>query len=106
MLYVKFNVPHVVVFMENRPSDKVVCRMGAAFQKKIDANINFISKTEDEAEIQYYVSTYERGAGLTFACGTGVCASFLAAFHTGQAMDECMFMTKGGTLVITLEDGH
>ncbi|MGL4392662.1 MAG: diaminopimelate epimerase, partial [Fusobacteriaceae bacterium] len=40
------------------------------FPKK--TNVNFVQKLDDE---NIKMQTWERGAGLTFACGTGACAS-------------------------------
>ena len=45
------------------------------------ANINFAACTGDTI---IELDTWERGAGLTQACGTGACATAVAAFHLGK----------------------
>ncbi|MCC2669934.1 MAG: DapF [Armatimonadetes bacterium] len=50
---------------------------------------------------------WERGAGITLACGTGACASLVAAVRTGRADREAVVHLPGGDLQIEwAEDGH
>lgn len=50
--------------------------------------------------------TWERGAGATLACGTGACASAVAAFRTGRADRDTVVTLPGGDLRIEYaEDG-
>ena len=75
----------------------------------MNANINFISLNEkkvvqDQNIPKYCVKTYERGAGLTLACGTGVCSCFIAAVFTKRVTEETSFQTKGGILTISLDE--
>lgn len=48
---------------------------------------------------------YERGCGETLACGTGACATQVAAHLTGRAPREGDVILRGGTLHIVLDDG-
>ena len=50
------------------------------------------------------VKTWERGAGPTLACGTGSCASVVAAKLFGYVDDEVKVMVPGGELLIKLLD--
>lgn len=51
--------------------------------------------------------TWERGAGATLACGTGACASAVAAFRTGRADRRTVVTLPGGDLLIEYgEDGN
>ena len=43
---------------------------------------------------------WERGSGITQACGTGACATAVAAVLTGQAERTTQIMMDGGTLSI------
>ncbi|MCD8310713.1 MAG: diaminopimelate epimerase [Prevotellaceae bacterium] len=43
---------------------------------------------------------WERGSGITQACGTGACATAVAASWTGRAGDRSEIVMDGGTLVI------
>ncbi len=50
---------------------------------------------------------WERGAGLTLACGTGACAALVAAVRRGLAERRCRVALDGGTLAVEWrEDGH
>lgn len=51
--------------------------------------------------------TWERGAGLTLACGTGACASVVAACRRGLTGNSVTVTLPGGTLEIEWrKDGH
>ena len=43
---------------------------------------------------------WERGSGETLACGTGACASLVAAVLTGRADHKAMVELRGGKLQI------
>jgi diaminopimelate epimerase len=50
---------------------------------------------------------WERGAGVTLACGTGACAAVVAAVRRGLAEREATVTLDGGDLSIHYrEDGH
>jgi diaminopimelate epimerase len=50
---------------------------------------------------------WERGAGLTLACGTGACAALVAASRRGLADRAAEMILDGGTLRVEwLPDGH
>jgi diaminopimelate epimerase len=49
---------------------------------------------------------WERGAGITSACGTGACASVAAAHRRGLIDDKVAVELDGGTLTIELRDGR
>lgn len=50
---------------------------------------------------------WERGAGLTRACGSGACAALVAAARRGYCEREAQLHLDGGTLHIAWrEDGH
>jgi diaminopimelate epimerase len=54
------------------------------------------------------VRTWERGAGLTKACGSAACAAAVAAARTGRAQRKLTVTLPGGDLLIEwrLSDGH
>jgi diaminopimelate epimerase len=52
------------------------------------------------------VRTYERGVGLTRACGTGACASAVAARHWGLAGDRVTVDMPGGRAEVVLGEGE
>lgn len=43
---------------------------------------------------------WERGSGITMACGTGACATAVAAAHTGRALRKSRIVMDGGELLI------
>ena len=50
---------------------------------------------------------WERGAGLTRACGSGACAALVNAHRRGLAGRQAEIVVDGGTLSIAWrEDGH
>jgi diaminopimelate epimerase len=50
---------------------------------------------------------WERGAGLTLACGSGACAAVVAATRRGLVQRKADVTLDGGTLAIEwLRDGH
>lgn len=74
-----------------------------AFPKK--TNVNFVQLVDDHT---IRVRTWERGAGATLACGTGSCASAVAAFLNGMTKREVDVELYLGTLHIEYreEDGR
>ena len=50
--------------------------------------------------------TWERGSGLTLACGTGACASVVAAAQTGRAARQATVHLLGGDLQIEWRDDN
>jgi diaminopimelate epimerase len=77
-------VPHTVIFVDD--VDKMdITGLGPKIEKHPmfpkKTNVNFVEVLNDH-EIR--VRTWERGAGATLACGTGSCASAVAAAITGR----------------------
>jgi len=92
--------PHVVFFV---PDNDVVQlgRIGPEiehdplFPERINVNVATI---EDRNNIRLRV--WERGAGLTRACGTGACATAVAAMRRGLVERAVSVHQPGGTLQI------
>ena len=76
--------PHAVIFVESGTAG-LANQYGFELEKKRllpqGANINFAACTGNNI---IELDTWERGAGLTQACGTGACATAVAAFHLGK----------------------
>ncbi|MEX2243012.1 MAG: diaminopimelate epimerase, partial [Fimbriimonadaceae bacterium] len=67
-------------------------------------NVHFVQVLDRGRIVQ---RTWERGAGATLACGTGACASAVAAFLNGLTGREVDVDLPGGRLKIEYaEDGH
>src|ERR1700761_7072057 len=68
------------------------------------ANIGFV-QVIDPATIRLRV--WERGAGLTLACGSGACAALVNAHRRGLSHRKAQVIVDGGRLEITWrDDGH
>jgi diaminopimelate epimerase len=91
--------PHVVFFVED-PDSVELERLGPLiendplFPERINVNIASI----DGGAIRLRV--WERGAGLTRACGTGACATAVAAIDRGLVASPVEVRLPGGTLNI------
>lgn len=96
--------PHAVTFVDD--CDAVdVDRVGAFFESCAafpeKANIEFASLREDGIHMR----VFERGCGETLACGTGACATGVAAYLTGRAGCENDLVLLGGKLHIAYTPG-
>jgi diaminopimelate epimerase len=93
-------VPHTVVFVDSL-EDEAVISLGKLienskyFPKK--TNVNFVKVLDKENMI---LRTWERGAGYTYACGTGACASVAAAIVNNLTQERVKVQLRGGDLVI------
>ena len=92
--------PHTVLFVEN-PAAAPVERVGRAIENHPwfpqKTNVEFIRViSPDELEMR----VWERGSGETMACGTGACASAVAAALTGRAQRSVLVHLLGGDLRI------
>jgi diaminopimelate epimerase len=64
-----------------------------------------VAQLSGEARLRLRV--WERGAGLTLACGSGACAAVVAATRRGLVQRKADVTLDGGTLAIEwLRDGH
>ena len=58
-----------------------------------------------EAKDLLRMRVWERGSGITLACGTGACATAAAAVTAGIAASPCTIVMDGGELQIAFNDG-
>ena len=97
-VFVSMGNPHYVIFTDN--VDQVgetgcVLEVHPAFPQR--CNIEF-ARIEADGSIRTRV--WERGSGITQACGTGACATAVAAAYTGKAGRKSNIVMDGGTLSI------
>jgi diaminopimelate epimerase len=71
-----------------------------AFPERI--NVNVATYVHDRLKLR----TFERGAGETLACGTGACASAVAAIATKRAQSPVRVDMTGGSLTIDWTPGQ
>ena len=97
--------PHAVTFIKEDVNKFDICKYGAklevneAFPKK--ANIEFINVIDNKT---LKMRVWERGAGETLACGTGACASTVAAILNGYTSREVTVHLLGGNLKIKWDE--
>lgn len=96
--FVSMGNPHYVIFTDN--VDQVgetgrVLEHHPAFPQR--CNIEF---AHIEANGSIRTRVWERGSGITQACGTGACATAVAAVLTGKAGRTSQIVMDGGTLTI------
>ena len=96
--FVSMGNPHYVIFTDN--VDQVgetgrILEHHPAFPQR--CNIEF-ARIEADGTIRTRV--WERGSGITQACGTGACATAVAAALTGKAGRTSQIVMDGGTLTI------
>ena len=65
------------------------------------ANISF-AKINSKSQIK--MRTWERGAGITMACGTGACAVVVAANELLKTDKKCEVILEGGKLNVCLSN--
>lgn len=92
--------PHAVVFVDD--VEKVdIKRIGPSIENHErfpeKTNVEFI-EVINTGELKMKV--WERGAGITLACGTGACAAIVAAHLTGRAQENAIVHLDGGDLDI------
>ena len=96
--FVSMGNPHYVIFTDD--VDQVgetgrILEQHPAFPQR--CNIEF-ARIENDGTIRTRV--WERGSGITQACGTGACATAVAAALTGKAGRQSTIVMDGGALTI------
>ena len=104
-LFVSMGNPHYVVFTDDVDAVEVQGRElehHPAFPER--ANIEFAVMRPDGIRVR----VWERGSGITMACGTGACAVAVAASKTGRGGRTSRIIMDGGTLDVEWreQDNH
>lgn len=97
--------PHVIFFVDD--CDAVdLQRLGPliehdpAFPERINVNVASVRNGDVKLRV------WERGVGLTRACGTGACATGVAAIVQGKTNSPVKVNLPGGTLTIAWKPGQ
>lgn len=106
--YVCMGNPHFVTFVDDIGTIDIahygkILERDQAFPQR--CNIEFAQLTDTDI---IRTRVWERGSGITMACGTGACATAVAAFLTKRAGRKSSIVMDGGTLQIEYneEDEH
>lgn len=100
--------PHVVFFVADAEAAPVT-QVGPLIERHMlfseGVNVGF---AQVQARDRIRLRVWERGAGLTRACGTGACAALVAAHRRGLADRRAVLELDGGALTIDWResDGH
>ncbi len=90
--------PHVVTYdpdVASFPLEKVgpVLEHHKAFPRRVNVHV-----VEKKSENEVIMRTWERGSGITLACGTGACAVCVAGVLTGRTGRTLIAHLPGGDL--------
>lgn len=103
----KFNInavsmgnPHCIIFVDKNSSD-----LAMTYGPKIEISNLFPEKTNVEfveihAKDEITVNVWERGCGITLACGTGACACVVAGILNNLLERKVKVHLPGGDLLI------
>jgi len=96
--------PHVIFFVDDSSIVELnrlgpMIEVDPLFPEKVNVNIAHIR------DGIVHLRVWERGVGLTRACGTGACATAVAAIKRGLARSPVQVELPGGSLVISWQDG-
>ena len=101
--------PHVVFFTADVPDDAFVRATGSLIENHPlfpeGVNVGF---AHVEARDRIRLRVWERGAGLTQACGTGACAALVACARRGLTDRRATIIVDGGELDVAWDEatGH
>ena len=118
-LFVSMGNPHYVIFtddvdqvgeagriLEHHPAFPQRCNIEFAasllspLEGKDSPATDHLLPQGESRERAFRVRVWERGSGITQACGTGACATAVAAALTGRAGRKSNIVMDGGTLTI------
>ena len=101
--------PHVVFFMDHTPDDAFVRGTGSLIEHhpRFPEGVN-VGFAHVLAPDRIRLRVWERGAGMTRACGTGACAALVAAARRGLTGRAAGIEVDGGELWIEWDEatGH
>ena len=101
--------PHVVFFVDRAPNDAFVRGTGSLIENhpRFPEGVN-VGFAHVIAPDRIRLRVWERGAGLTRACGTGACAALVAASRRGLTGREATIDMDGGELRVEWDQatGH
>jgi diaminopimelate epimerase len=97
--------PHAVFFVDDMTAIDIA-NVGPALEHHEmfpeRANIGFVQVLGQD---QLRLRVWERGAGLTLACGSGACAALVAAHRRGKCGRRAHLQLDGGEMTVEWRDG-
>ena len=99
--FVSMGNPHFVIFLNEDVEQFDLSHYGSLLEHHPlfpqRCNIEFAQILDEDT---FRMRVWERGSGITLACGTGACATAVAAHLTGRASRQSNIHMDGGTLHI------
>jgi diaminopimelate epimerase len=97
--------PHLVVLVDD-PASVDLATEGPWLESQFagGVNVEYVAVRDAGATIELRV--WERGAGITEACGSGACAATFQAAQWGLVGDRVQVAMPGGTADVELVDGE
>lgn len=96
--------PHAVIIVDNFDLEYIE-KIGSALQNSEmfpqKVNVNFAKINSD---VNVELITYERGAGITDACGSGACATAAVLNKKGLCKNKINIKMPGGEMVIQISE--
>lgn len=100
--------PHLVIFVDD---------ISRVELEKVGPGLEYHPLFPDRVNVEFAqvlpdgkirMRVWERGSGITQACGTGACATYVAACYAGLCGEAASIVMDGGTLRISQEkeSGH
>jgi diaminopimelate epimerase len=98
--------PHLVIFLNEIPPLVKIAEIGEALSKNElfanGINVSFVKIISEDLIKQ---CSYERGSGLTLACGSGACATTFLANKCGLIKsNKVTVRQRGGDLSVVLNE--
>lgn len=95
--------PHFVIFIKD---DENILDLAKTYGPEIEKSVEFPEKTNVEfikikSPKKIQLSVWERGCGITLACGTGACASVVAGILNSYLENSVEVELLGGTVNVT-----
>lgn len=107
-LYVSMGNPHAIFFVKKGLAEKYTEEFGPQIEKNTKifpqkTNVEFV-EVNNEKDLTLHV--WERGSGLTLSCGTGACATLVAAVLNGYVSKSAKLRLPGGVLEVEWSGEH
>ena len=102
--------PHAVIFVDDIEKIQLekwgsILEVDKQFPDRCNIEFAQVIPAAGAAPTQIRMRVWERGCGVTMACGTGSCATLVAAQRTGRVGVEADVILDGGVLHIKHEEG-
>ena len=107
LTFVSMGNPHAVIFLDDSVFDSQIERYGP----KIEIHPIFPKRTNVEfvnakSRNELIMRVWERGSGETLACGTGACATGVAAMLKGLTERRVTVKLPGGDLAVEWNENN